>query len=56
MIVDVPIAGVVVRPQRRQHCKALFPRGLAFGVAQHVLVESVRVPTLEVQTECDVTI
>ena len=56
MIVDVPRAGVVVRPQRRQHCKALFLRSLAFGVAQQVLVESVRVPTLEVQTECDVTI
>ena len=56
MIVDVAIAGVVVRPQRRQHSKALFVRGLTFVVAQHVFAEAVWIPTFEVQSESDVAV
>ena len=56
VVVDISVNGVVVRPQRRQHGKALLVRGLTFGVAQHVLVESVRVAALVVQSECSVTI
>ena len=56
VVVDVSVTGVVVRPQRRQHGKALLLRGLTFGVAQHVLVESVWIPTREVQSKCDVAI
>ena len=56
MIVDVLGAGFVVRPQRRQHGEALFLCGLTFGVTQHLLVQCVRVATLEVQPECDVAV
>ena len=56
MVVDLSISSVVVRPQRRQHGKALLLGSRSFGVTQHVLVQSVWVPTLEVQSERDVTV
>ena len=56
MIIDVSISGVIVGPQRRQHGKASLLRHLTFGVGEQVLVESVWVSTVEVQTESDVAI
>ena len=56
VVVDLSISSVVVRPQRRQHGKALLLGSLTFGVSQHVLVQSVWVATLEIQSEGDVTV
>ena len=56
MIVDGPRASVVVRPQRRQHGKALLVRGLTFGVAEQVFAKCVREPSLEVQPKGDVAV
>ena len=56
MVVDLATSSVVVRPQRRQHGKALLLGSLTFGVTQHVFVQSVWVATLEVQSECDVAV
>ena len=56
MVVVVPVDCVAVRPQRSQHGEALRRCGLTFGVSQHLLVQCVRVATLEVQSECDVAV
>ena len=38
VVVDLSLSSVIVRPQRRQHGKALLLGSLTFGVTQHVLV------------------
>ena len=56
MVVDLSISGVVVRPQRGQHGKALLLGSFSFGITQHVLAQSVWVATLKVQSEGDVAV
>ena len=56
MVVDLSMSGVAVRPQRGQHGKALLLSSVSFGVTQHVLVQSVWVATLEVQSEGDIAV
>ena len=56
VVVDGAGPGVVVRPERRQHGKALLPGDPTFSDVQHVLGESVWISTGVVQSERDVAI
>jgi len=56
VVIDGREPGVVVRPERRQHGKALLPSDATFSEVQHVLRQSVWISTGVVQSEGDVAI